>query len=644
MSTMCSIYFSIWILFNIYVRGVDARVTPVSHITAPASQTTKTIAFSSAVKIEASVAWESKQRASTAALPIPTNIAHIPEYAAVRLLAPAMPAIQQGVEFTDVDRLVADVVPPAANASSTGAEKPPADDGSALRVMIVGDSMTQGQEGDWTWRYRMWQWFKEHEIAVRFVGPYKGTIAPPPPHAPEPPPLYGASPPPPGPPDDSGGYAEDVDPEFLSNSNHFSVWGRAAATDKGLIQEVLEQYPADLILLMLGFNDLGWFYSDAHGLVESIETLITNARAANPHIKFALANVPQRSEMGRPDLVDNTNLYNKLLPPLIEKVTSKKSPVFLVELERHYKCNPQGCPAAYDGLHPNGWGDFQIAHAFSETLVNDFKLGSRPLKVPPQHHESVTRKLAIPANFKVFPSPQGVTATWDKSYGAYSYELRVSINGGGPGFSGSATQFNRWDSHWPLEGWTYSVSVRACAGEHIKTDYTETLSADAKPELAPPPCNIHAEATEKGLVVTWDPPTGPYTDSIVEYNILYWEHNPKGPGWIASAAFTESPGVIPDLEPDKEYRIAMLTWNENGEGLPFHVEESVAGKVKPAVADPSYYIWTPYFEEKEKIKFRVQHEKEDADLGPGVIDVSPQKLPAAGGATTAPARSGSNAG
>lgn len=29
--------------------------------------------------------------------------------------------------------------------------------GASLKVLIVGDSMTQGQEGDYTWRYRISQ-------------------------------------------------------------------------------------------------------------------------------------------------------------------------------------------------------------------------------------------------------------------------------------------------------------------------------------------------------------------------------------------------------------------------------------------------------------------------------------------------------
>jgi len=38
---------------------------------------------------------------------------------------------------------------------------------AALRVLIVGDSITQGHEGDYTWRYRIWQWFNSQSILPR---------------------------------------------------------------------------------------------------------------------------------------------------------------------------------------------------------------------------------------------------------------------------------------------------------------------------------------------------------------------------------------------------------------------------------------------------------------------------------------------
>lgn len=66
-----------------------------------------------------------------------------------------------------------------------------------------------------------------------------------------------------------------------------------------------------------------------------------------------------------------------------------------------------------DGLHPNAFGEFQIASVFSKTLVKDFGLGKDPIKVPSQDDSALARALPQPSNFQVFSSPQGVTATWD---------------------------------------------------------------------------------------------------------------------------------------------------------------------------------------------------------------------------------------
>ncbi|OJZ88048.1 hypothetical protein ASPFODRAFT_43669 [Aspergillus luchuensis CBS 106.47] len=245
-----------------------------------------------------------------------------------------------------------------------------------LRVMIVGDSMSQGKEGDYTWRYRIWEWFRAQNIAVQLVGPYTGT-------APSEPQAHGelqhqATL---GQPPTSGGYAPDVSPDF--DRHHFAVWGRVAAIDKDLIYDVLSAHQADLMLLMLGFNDMAWFQSDASGTLDSIRTLVINARAANPNLKFAIANVPQRTLIpGREDIPFNTNIYNALLRNAVPEWSSAGSPIHLVELQENYDCGPDACPAGYDGLHPNTLGEYQIARAFSLTLVKDYGIGNSPLIIP----------------------------------------------------------------------------------------------------------------------------------------------------------------------------------------------------------------------------------------------------------------------
>ncbi|KAM5479137.1 hypothetical protein McanCB56680_005851 [Microsporum canis] len=579
--TLCACVVFILLRQGVHAEDTISSTSTLSHSSKP----TKSIDFASALNVEASVAAQLRQLANIPAIPIPDDISDIPEYEIVRRLAPAMPPIQAGVNLPEAQEMIAQYLSSINNGETakTGANSLLGRNQGGLKVMIAGDSMTQGVEGDWTWRYRMWQWFKENGISVQFVGPHTGTVPPQKPIQPQPPLLYGTTPAP-VPYSASGGYAKGVDPAFLSNCNHFAIWGRAAAVSKGLVKAAVEQNPADLMLIMLGFNDMGWFYSDAFGTIDSIGTMVNNARSVNPNMKFAIATVPHRSYIGgRDDLIENTNIYNNLLPGYVAQWRTSQSPVFLVDLANNYDCHPGGCPAGYDGLHPNAWGEYQIANAFSRTLVGDFKLGSKPLDVPSASDPSLIRDLPTPSNFQVFSSPQGVTATWDPVYGAHMYDITVTINGGPNAFSATTSQFNRWDSQWPIDGWTYAVSVRASAGDTIKGQYTETKSAVAKPQLAPAPNNIFVKSTDSGFTVTWDPPSGPYTDSIVEYNVIYWDWNADHCQFISGAAFKSSPATITSLSPGVNYLIAVVTWNKNGQGFPFIGHNAVPGAKKPGI-------------------------------------------------------------
>ena len=59
-------------------------------------------------------------------------------------------------------------------------------------------------------------------------------------------------------------------------SNHFAVWGRQIDQDIPLIRNVVEQFKPDIILVMLGFNDMGWFVSFAAGTLNSMVRKIFN--------------------------------------------------------------------------------------------------------------------------------------------------------------------------------------------------------------------------------------------------------------------------------------------------------------------------------------------------------------------------------
>ncbi len=216
-----------------------------------------------------------------------------------------------------------------------------------IKVMVVGDSISHGREGDWTWRYRIWEWLGQQRVPVRFVGPYTG---PSPPEAPRPPrpPRFAEDPPDPPPPfRTDGGYAAGVAREFLANSAHFSASGRQVDQAKDLIAEQVAAYEPDLCLVELGFNDLGWRWCDPVDLIAGMKHLINQARSAKPDLKFAIANIPQRTDMpGREDLPIGTSAYNALLARRIPEWSTARSPIALVRFCENYSCksrviNPQ---------------------------------------------------------------------------------------------------------------------------------------------------------------------------------------------------------------------------------------------------------------------------------------------------------------
>ena len=262
MTSLSLIHLSIRVALVLHLGWVSATnsssPTVVENASDLASMAVQSIAFSSAMDIEASVSIQLAQISSIPAVPLPSNITDWPEYETISRLATVLPPLPAGIKLPGSDEIMAQLIASSNDTSNTGSNLAGRQNG--LRVMIVGDSMTQGQEGDYTWRYRIWQWFQKNGVKVQLVGPYKGTVPPLPAKPPQPPPLFGstqAS----VPYENTGGYAKDVDSAFLSNSNHFSVWGRAAAVSKGLIKDVLNENPADLMLLMLGFNDIGLFNS-----------------------------------------------------------------------------------------------------------------------------------------------------------------------------------------------------------------------------------------------------------------------------------------------------------------------------------------------------------------------------------------------
>ncbi|KAH8900430.1 SGNH hydrolase [Thozetella sp. PMI_491] len=363
-------------------------------------------------------------------------------------------------------------------AGSAGHNKP-------MRVMIVGDSISQGWEGAYTWRYRLWEWFRDNDVDVTFVGPYNGTV---------PAPIDGGSDKPfwtptfgpvtraetpriaPRVNTKDGGYARDVDPAFLVNGReHFAVWGQSAHIDATLIAEQIRNHRPNYVFVELGFNDLAWavelYEERIVNLLTAMESLINNARAVDPKLRFAVSNVPQRTKLGQ--LPAMTQDYNHRLYKAIPKWSSPGSPVEFVNFEAVYSCGTDGCPAGFDGLHPNHRGDFEIAYAFSTTLHEKYGMGRAPLQLPSVFP---THICPVPENVASQLGPSGTTFTWDRMYGVYGYDIQLrSVGTEWPSDVVNYTQSQHIDAPWVTNGEQWEARVRAYCEQTVRSPWAPTV-------------------------------------------------------------------------------------------------------------------------------------------------------------------------
>ena len=223
----------------------------------------------------------------------------------------------------------------------------------------------------------------------------------------------------------TGSYATGV-PDAFAAMGHAAYWGRQAFQDKSLISGWVEEYQPDYILCLLGFNDMGWFVSDAEGTLESVQTIVDDARAAKSDVKILVGNVVQRLFIsGRDDLVANTNSYNDLLEATVP-FWNVDGPTAYVDVEGNYDCSPEVCNDGYDGLHPTATGEFHIAQAFANVLRDQYSIWGKDFAIP---DDVPARTIITPSEFENIGVLIGLESTWEAVENARGYDLRIGLDG-----------------------------------------------------------------------------------------------------------------------------------------------------------------------------------------------------------------------
>ena len=230
--------------------------------------------------------------------------------------------------------------------------------------------------------------------------------------------------------------------------------------------------------------------------------------------------------------------------------------------------------AAYDGLHPNALGDYQLAQAFSRTLVADFNIGRHelciPATIPP-------RIVSTPTNFKAGSAPSGVAVTWDAVYGAFWYDLRVRL-AGSHDWTTCYVPSNRYDTTFCVKGQRWEYQLRSRAGDTIKSAWSPLVSAVAHPETLPAPNHIITHATSDGFLISWDYPSD--TLRIDRFGVLSRDRDIPGV-FPSIVGIKGTGGRVAGLVSGHHYDVAVQTWNMAGGGLPGGARAVTVGKGTP---------------------------------------------------------------
>jgi hypothetical protein len=218
--------------------------------------------------------------------------------------------------------------------------------------MLVGDSMTVGSSGDYTWRYRMWQHLRTLGEPFTIVGPRstlhdKATDTP-----------------------SSYDYADPAFPERARR--HLAGWGEGWLHMAPLIADEVRRHRPDILLVSLGLIDLG-FYTTAEQTEANLRRFIDEARSANPEIATVLLPViaNTRADLD-PDFADQCDELNTRMAKAVADLDTPASPLLLASRPAGYDILLD----TYDGTHPNASGEHRLAAAFADAMYQAWDMGA----------------------------------------------------------------------------------------------------------------------------------------------------------------------------------------------------------------------------------------------------------------------------
>jgi lysophospholipase L1-like esterase len=238
-----------------------------------------------------------------------------------------------------------------------------------VSLMLVGDSITHGSTGDWTWRYRLWKHLRANHVAVNFVGPRKSLDR------------------------ISSGIEGDEDMLYQDpgfNRHHAAQWGQPYLVAKTTIGDYVATYRPDFVLVLLGINDIAWYGVTPDEFEASVREFIANARAARHGVRLIVGTILETGRASaEPEFGKRVSACNERLRAVAAELHRPLAPVEVAETAAEFVASKH----TWDDTHPNPSGEILIAAAFADALAHRFHIGARYPRLYPVLEN-------IPSDFK----------------------------------------------------------------------------------------------------------------------------------------------------------------------------------------------------------------------------------------------------
>jgi lysophospholipase L1-like esterase len=266
--------------------------------------------------------------------------------------------------------------------------------GSA-RIMIVGDSITEGSSGDYTWQYWLYKHLRADGVTARMVGPYHW--------------LYNNV-------TRHEGSESYANPGFEHAND--ANWGMTLFREKKAIGAKVAKYRPDYLLVILGLDDIYWYGIPQPTMAANLADFIAAARHARPDIRIVFGLIPPNiHRQTNPVFAAKVATFNRSISATAAQLSTTSSPIAVAQ-------DGAGINVAadlWDGTHPNANGEIKIAAAFADVLAGRFGVGDAyPTPFPVMPIGPLTRP-----SLTITPSRTAGEAklSWTLAPGADTYRI-----------------------------------------------------------------------------------------------------------------------------------------------------------------------------------------------------------------------------